>query len=1473
MKKTHSLLLLLTMFLLSEIPLAVFADSGWGVSPQSGKSYLIAVEGDTTRVLSPRGLQYTNDTPLIFLPYAGGEQQIWTLTAISGKDNTFQFADGTSGEAVDLNLSNDKDVTANILLWTSQATNANQQITLVPVEGKSGVYHFTGTANGSTYYVNSTESMREGGTPEVSFQRTPDADTAVSNYIFKEVNIWADKPEAEKSYKLAVEGSTGIVVIPSQHKYVNNTRLILSTYSSTEDEPWKFVPIEGKDNCFQLLAENSNEAIDAAMNTAGASQYNMCLWQSEPSNTNQQFYFTDNGDDTWQLSAINGKDNKTYYVGTTTSGNIIYLVMVADQAQAARFVMRKVTVGAALYKNDWENMYVVGRNKEEAHATYMPYPSTAAMKADKSYYDTPWIEPTNDNYMSLNGVWNLKWNEADTVALYGENDFYGNEVSTADWDTISVPSCLEMKGYGKPAYINVDYPFEDNPPYISMAWKTTFDTRQSVKLKNSVGAYRRDFTLPANWDGKRIFLHFDGIYSAAYIYVNGKEVGYTQAANTDHEFDVTAFVKAGTNNISVQVIRWSDGSYLEGQDMWHMSGIYRDVYLYATPKTYIADHLIQSDVTLGANSYDKATAATNVTLTLCNRDKTATQKSYYVTLLAPDGTQVASASTDVAFTAADSVKTTTLALGSISDVSLWSFDAPTLYTIEVSQRDADGNEEEAFSTKYGFRTIDLSAGYLKINGTREYLKGVNTQDTDPIGGRTMPLSTMLKDIMLMKQANINIVRTSHYPRSPKMMAMFDYYGLYVMDEADMECHKNWSDGGSIISSSHWTTAILDREERMVLRDRNHPSVIMWSLGNESGYGTNVVKAYNRVKELDNRPVHYEGSTNANQSAGTDLYSKMYRPAPEVATYAASIGKPYFLCEYAHAMGNSVGNLREYWEGILGSKYGVGGTIWDWVDQSIYDADDIKSGTLETNGFPRYMSGKDYPAPDQGNFVNNGIINADRSWSAELSQVKKIYQFVDIALAHADSKQISLTNNYLSTDLNQFDLKWTLLLNGEQTQEGSVTTLSCKPGATTNVALDYDDADFDGKEVFLNIALVPKAATTWCEAGYELATEQIQLSEQSTRLADKETAQTLTLSQSGSTRTYTAGDASVTFDGSGNLTKYEYKGQALITPSKGPRPSNFRWIENDAPYGSDPTYSAANGVTTQTATFAMSTDNTSATITATGTGSNHNFTYTYTLFGDGTLNLSTNYTVVGSDCRRVGMEMDFPSSLTNVRYYARGPLCSYVDREDGEFFGIYDNTLMGMYESFAHPQSNGNHRHFRWLELADDQGTGFLIETEGDVDFSLTPWEDETMHHTTHQWDLDESAKTTAHFDAVQKGIGNGSCMQQGYGVMDKYLIKKGTTYAYTLRFTPKDNLNTGISKAEANSSEVSINAANGAVIVTGQLPRGTKVAVYDLSGRCVGTASPIAPTTRVNIPVPAAGIYVVTVSKDKAATSKKISVM
>ena len=1227
---------------------------------------------------------------------------------------------------------------------------------------------------------------------------------------------WGAKPEHGKTYLISVGQDTKNVLTPYKYSWLRDTGLAFLAYAEGNDaQKWKLVAVSGKQDCYQLVNGDGELAFDMALNDTKKVSGYPCMWTQSIANPNQQIYITKKGSG-YKLSAVSARNGQTYYVtfGSISSVNGYYCGYENSEASAATLQFKEVPAAVIPEGADWENAKVYERNKERAHATYMPYPSTKAMKADGQRYDKPWLDPTGANYLSLNGTWKLRWSEGAKPVLLGKDDFWGDGVSTegAAWNDITVPSCLEMNGYGLPMYVNVDYPFEDQQPYV----------RMKAGLKNSVGSYRRDFTLPAGWENKRVFLHFDGIYSAAYVYVNGHEVGYTEGANNVSEFDITKYLHTGKNNVAVQVIRWSDGSYLEGQDMWHMSGIHRDVYLVATPKTYLADHYIKATVTPGSTTAATGSAATSVDLTVCNRDKTAAKKTVTVTLFDPSGKEVKKLKSDFVFAAGDSLKTQTVDFGTLSNVKLWSAETPTLYTFTFSQSQ-DGKEEEAFSTKYGFRKIDLSKGYLEVNGRRTYLKGANTQDTDPLHGRSISTDLMLKDIAMMKQSNMNTVRTSHYPRQSKMMAMFDYYGLFVVDEADMELHKNWEGSKTIINNPNWTGAIVDRNVRNTLRDRNHPSVVFWSLGNESGSGLNIMAAYNAVKELDNRYIHYEGSTRDN-AEGTDLHSVMY-PAVDHSRGGTtgsvisdanhpSTGKPYFMCEYAHAMGNAVGNLREYWEAIEGSKMGVGGCIWDWVDQSIYPYDAIKNNQLTKNGFPAYITGFDCPGPHQYNFVNNGLVNADRAWSAELDEVKRVYQWVGFDL-NTTSRQVKLTNKYLDRNLDQFYLKWTLLADGKPVQDGIVKKLNCAAGGTETVDLKYNPTAFAGKELFLNIGLYTKEATNWCDRDYPVAEFQQQLAQRTEVLdkVDNTKADALHATKnSDGGYTYANGKQKVTFDGQGNITLWAYEGKDLFMQNNGPCFDRYRWIENDNPmeaYGNDPT---DNGVKSQTATFQLSDDGKTATVNVTQNGNYGKATYKYTINANGTIDLASSFEAQGNGARRLGFSLNFPSDMSKVSYYARGPRASYIDRLDGEDFGLYETTVKDMYEPFAHPQSNGNRIGLRWLTLTNNEGNGVKVETSGDVAFSLTPWTEAELRTARHEWELPTSNRVVAHFDAIQQGLGNKSC---GPGPLSKYEIQKGKTYSNIVRFIPfseaADDIPDGISAV--------VNSAT------------TMAQVYDLSGR------------------------------------------
>ena len=534
--------------------------------------------------------------------------------------------------------------------------------------------------------------------------------------------------------------------------------------------------------------------------------------------------------------------------------------------------------------------------KEKAHATFVPYASTASMQQDDCY-KYPWLTPKRANYLLLNGKWKFRYTADWKQGKPDKDDFWADNADVSSWKELQVPLNWEMAGYDVPVYNNVGYPFENKPPFIT-AFNDNFD-------KNPVGSYRRNFCLPDGWDqDKRVFLHFDGACSAIVVWVNGKYAGYSQGANTDAEFDVTHLVRKGDNNVSVRVYRWCDGSYLEGQDMWHLGGIHRDVYLVATPKTFVADHYITS-----ALNDDYASGNLNVDLTLDNAAKERSEKTLEIELLDPQGKLVGKQEAQVAMTANDAQKHIRLTLDNLTGLKAWSAEQPNLYTVIVRQK-VGGKEEMVFSTKYGFRDVAIKGHLVYVNGMRVFFKGVNTQDIHPLYGHAIDVETMLRDVVLMKQANVNTVRTSHYPRQAKMYAMFDYYGLYCMNEADVECHNNHS----LSNNPTWRDAYVDRTERMVLRDRNHPSVVFWSLGNESGGGDNFQATYDKVKALlpgRDAWVHYEGYKNG--AKYSDFGSDMYPKVEVMKTHMDGLNnKPYFICEYAHAMGQAVGNLQEYW---------------------------------------------------------------------------------------------------------------------------------------------------------------------------------------------------------------------------------------------------------------------------------------------------------------------------------------------------------------------------------------------------------------------------------------------------------------------------------------------------------------------------------------------------------------------------------
>lgn len=1010
---------------------------------------------------------------------------------------------------------------------------------------------------------------------------------------------------------------------------------------------------------------------------------------------------------------------------------------------------------------------------EEAHATYIPYSSTAAMKAD-ACYDKPWLTPKKSDYLLLNGDWKFKY-VAGTTSGPGASEFQAKDYDDSSWSTIRVPLSWEMANYGKPVYTNVGYPFKSGTLGVASEGFTEY----GVTDNNSTGFYRRTFTLPDGWDSKRVFLHFDGLYSAAVIWVNGKYVGFTESANTDSEFDLTGYVTTGENQLSVRVYRWCDGSYLEGQDMWHLSGIHRDVYLVAKPKVFVADHYITSTLN------DEATAGSmNVALTVNNPDATSATKNIDVTLVDADGKTVASGSTSYNGT---SQQTVNVELSSLSGLKPWSAENPYLYTVIVSQKGSDDQEEMAFSTKYGFRTIKQLDNLVYINNKRAFFKGVNTQDTHPEYGRAIDTSTMLRDVELMKQANVNTVRTSHYPRQPKMYAMFDAYGLYVMDEADVECHYK---GTSVSSNPNFQTAMNDRTTSMVKRDRNHPSVIFWSLGNECGAGTNFAQTYNICKQLDNRPVHYEGANHGNLYS--DLGSNMYPTVSSVQTNSTGLnGKPYFICEYAHAMGQAEGNLQEYWDVIEASTGIIGGCIWDWVDQAIYNPADLVNGTKMKNGFHNWVAGYDYNSPSgvnygfQGNFLDNGIITPDRAWTAKLTEVKQVYQ--NVAFTNLSNKTLTVKNKNCFTNLNVYDLVYQLLRDGRVVSEGKVEMPSVEPGATGTVSVPYNNALVTGDaEYLLNVSLCLKTANSWAQKGYDVANAQFSLQDRPSILTSH-TADGGSLNVSGTTVSGTTKDGkpfNLNFS-SGKLNSWTYNGTSLI--AAGPDFNSTRDIDNDR-NGSLPGFITSSTISVVNS---LQKSGNNAMMTVSGTNSQCDYTIDYTIYPDAVVDMKVTFSPKAAT-RRLGLAMQFAKGFENVEYYARGPWSNYVDRKTGSRLGRYVTTVDNMIDENIHPQTFGDHQELRELVLTNTSSNVKLgIQTEGNVAFSLSHYNEmdfcgtgDTMWSDGKHWyDLTRYDQVFAHFDAAQRGLGNNSC--GGDIILDQYTCPTSGTLIYTLRLTPQ----------------------------------------------------------------------------------------
>ena len=1030
---------------------------------------------------------------------------------------------------------------------------------------------------------------------------------------------------------------------------------------------------------------------------------------------------------------------------------------------------------------EWENPEIFEINREVPTASFYRYEDTENALENESWENSSF-------YQSLNGKWNFNYVES---VPQRPVDFFQESFDTSGWDKIEVPSNWELQGHGTPIYTNVVYPFPKNPPFIPHD-------------ANPVGSYRRSFETPSTWDGKDIYLHFGGVSGAMYVWVNGQKVGYSEGSKTPAEFNITEYLKEGTNSLAVQVLRWSDASYMEDQDFWRLSGIDRNVYLYATNKTTIKDYRAIADL-----ENDYTDGKFSLSLEIANSGKKS-KGSVEVRLL--DGEKEIYSETKKTDFASGS---TTLNFEKvIPDVKTWNAEKPNLYSLLFLLKDKKGTITEAISSKIGFRKIEIKNSQFLVNGQPILIKGANLHDHDETTGHVISEAVTLKDMEVMKQNNLNAIRCSHYPKNPFFYRMADKYGFYVVDEANIETHgmgttNQGLDNDEAAKKIHpayrpeWKAMHLDRTERMYERDKNFTSIVTWSLGNEAGNGENFVATYEWLKAQDNtRPVQYEGAT---QYDNTDIQAPMYDQIETMIKYAENDPKrPYIQCEYAHAMGNSVGNLQDYWDVM--EKYDVlqGGFIWDWVDQGLLAKND--------EGTPFYAFGGDFGASNlqnDDNFCINGLVNPDRSAHPSLHEVKKVYQYVKFTSDNPKSGAVTLTNHYDFTNLSEYAFSWKLMKNGSEEASGNISDVSVEPYASQTVQIDLPELSYPTAEYFLNVYATTKKEALLVPKDYEVAYAQFQLTDFTPAVFENNT-EGLSVIKEGDIIKITGDGFEVGIDAiTGILTSLDYGNGNLIL--KGMQVNFWRApTDNDFGYNMPERLKAWKEATeTQKLTslqlnskveekgmdalkltdnpFKVK-DNLDITATFDLPSVDGQAAVTYAINNKGELMVRTQLTGISEDLPilpRFGNNFIIDNAYDNVNWYGRGPFENYQDRKTAALVGSYDAKVDDLFFEYIRPQANGNRSDVRTLSFTNGNGKGIEITAPETFGFSAhhqynSDFDEGMKKHQRHTYDVPKRDLISINIDQSQMGVGG----DNSWGMMPhkEYQIQPGNlSFSYMIR--------------------------------------------------------------------------------------------
>ncbi len=1027
---------------------------------------------------------------------------------------------------------------------------------------------------------------------------------------------------------------------------------------------------------------------------------------------------------------------------------------------------------------DWENSEMIGQNKEPPHNTLIPYQdidSALTGSFESSRY-----------YKSLNGNWKFKW-----VKKPSERPvhFYKIEFNIDHWDEIPVPSNWQMHGYGIPIYTDKKYPYSikrRNIPSIDHEY-------------NPVGSYRIEFTIPKEWDEREIFIHFDGVKSAFYLWINGKKVGYSQGSMTPSEFNITKYLQNGKNILAVEVYRWSDGSYLEDQDMWRFSGIFRDVYLFSTPKIHIRDFFIFSDLD------DKyINALLNVRVKIQNYTTNQFENYTLELKLLDEKDNIISV---------NPLKIKTFSIGNTDEIVIdfknkvenpkkWSAENPYLYKVLLILKSPNNKVLEVEQCRFGFRKIEIKNSQIYINGASIIFKGVNRHEHDPDHGRAIPYSRMIQDIEILKKNNINAVRTSHYPNHPKWYNLCDEYGIYILDEANVETHGLHRKLPK--SDPKWTKAVVDRMVRMVDSNKNHPCIFMWSLGNEAGFGKNFYKMKEAALQIDStRPIHYTFDPKLKIS---DVFSSMYTTVDQLEKSGQfkrvkrffvlrQISpkhyreKPRILCEYEHAMGNSLGNFQEFMDIFERYDNCIGGFIWDFVDQG------LRKVSIDGKEFWAY--GGDYgDEPNDNNFCCNGILLPDRKPNPSLYEVKKVYQNIKVYPVDLLNGLVEIHNKYNFIKSDFLNVKWELTANGKKIQAGELPQIVINPGEKKNVKLPFEKPRLEAyTEYFLLIKFSLLEDTLWAKKGYTVAWDQFKIPFKVPKqpLIDINSMSPLKLNKTTDYFTIEGKNFEIIINRkSGTLDSYVFHGINLITS---PLIPNF-WR---APIDNDlnilryiPVYRKSNIFRWKFAAnkrkllynIVKQRDPFSIRITVLFKipyGKSHQ-QIIYNIYGSGEIIIENTFTPK-KDMVRFGMQLAMAKEFNKVSWFGRGPHETMFDRKTGAVLGIHSQFVEDLIHNYVRPQENGNRTDVRWAAFTNKQGLGLFISDVGGTYLNVSAWPYtlDDLERARHINELPRRENITINIDYKQKGVGG-----EGIGILDvhekyKLIKKKEVSYKFTLQ--------------------------------------------------------------------------------------------